>query len=93
MRTNRYLLSLKLFISNRSIATIFLVMMCVQIVAIEGYNVSPVKVGLMALSPLIFILSTPYISRAFIWGMAYWVCCYFIAAFNGEMRFGKSIAH
>ena len=58
---------LKDLTTNRGIATIYLVMMCVQLVAIEGYGVSNVKVVLMALAPLLFIFRVPYMTKATLW--------------------------
>jgi hypothetical protein len=45
--------------------------MCVQLVAIEGPGVSPVKIGLMGVAHL--FISAPYINRVFLLGMAYWL--------------------
>ncbi|GHU62535.1 hypothetical protein FACS1894160_0090 [Bacteroidia bacterium] len=59
----------KLF-SNQAIATFYLVLMCITILPLEGYEVSYIKVAAMALSPLVF-LKTPYISKAIIWGGLY----------------------
>jgi hypothetical protein len=61
--------------------------MCIQIVAIEGTDVSPVKVGMMAFAPIIFILKTPCISKALFWGFLYWAICYLIASYQDYMRF------
>ena len=52
---------LKDLTTNRGMATIYLVMMCVQLVAWEGFGVSKIKVALMALAPLLFIFRVPYI--------------------------------
>ena len=41
-------------ITDRNIATAILVILNIQIVFIEGYTISPVKVGMMALMPFIF---------------------------------------
>ena len=50
--------------SNRGIATIFLVAMCTQFVAWEGYGVSDLKVALMALAPLLLLFKVPYMTKA-----------------------------
>ena len=81
------LFSLSQIFSNRTFATLYLVIMCIQIVPIEGYGISPLKVALMALAPLVFILKIPHISKALLLGALYWAVCYFSAAFNGDMRF------
>ena len=80
-------LSLRGITSNRSLATIYLVVMCIQIVAIEGYGISPLKVVLMGIAPFLFICKTMFVSPALVWGLLYWAWCYFSALFNGEMRF------
>lgn len=61
--------------------------MCIQFVPLEGYGISPIKVGLMALSPLLLLIKVPYISKAMIYGLLYWFVCYFVASFHGNMRF------
>lgn len=73
--------------SARFIASLFLVVMCIQFVPLEGYGVSPIKVGLMFFSILIFFWKVPYFSKALIWGMLYWAVCYFGASFQDYMRF------
>ena len=56
-------IALKDIFSDRVLATLLMVMLCVQIVPIEGYGVSNLKVALMALTPIIFILKTPVVSK------------------------------
>lgn len=75
------------FIFDRIIAIILVVMLCVQLAAIEGSGVSNIKVAIMALSPLIIITRTSYVTKAMLWGLVYWLTCYFVALFHGEMRF------
>lgn len=87
MRIELPRISIRQFVNGRLIASLFLVVMCVQIVSIEGYGVSPIKVGLMALAPLIFILKTPYISKALLLGILYWIICCFSALFHDYIRF------
>lgn len=57
--------------NDRYIATFYLFAMSVQFLAIEGWAVSMVKVGLMALSLLIWLLRAPVLTRATWWSMAY----------------------
>ena len=73
--------------TNRGIATIYLVMMCVQLVAIEGYGVSNVKVVLMALAPLLFIFRVPYITKATLWCGLYMAVVLFCAYQQDYVRF------
>lgn len=73
--------------SGRVLATLLMVMLCVQIVPIEGETVSNLKVALMALTPIIFIFKTPVISKPLFWGTVLWLTCYFCASFQSYMRF------
>ena len=78
---------LKDLTTNRGIATIYLVMMCVQFVAIEGYGVSNVKVALMALAPLLFVFRVPYMTKATLWCSLYMVVVLFCAFQQDYVRF------
>ncbi len=80
-------ISLHRLFSNSTLAAFLLIMLCVQIVPFEGHEISAVKVAVMALTPLLFILKAPYISKALLWGILYWALCYFTALFHGNMRF------
>lgn len=80
-------LSLSLFFNDRTIATFLLVLFCILFVPIERSGISMVKVAVMALCPLIFILKKPYISKALLLGIGYWLVAYFLSLFKGEMRF------
>lgn len=74
------------FTSSRNWATAYLLVLCTQLVAIEGYGISPLKVGLMGLAPLVLLLKVPYTSKALVFGMLFWMTCYFDALLNGDMR-------
>ena len=78
---------LKHIFSNRGIATIYLVVMCVQFVAWEGYGVSDVKVGLMAFAPLLFLFKVPYMTKATFWCMTYMAVVLFCAYQQDYVRF------
>lgn len=80
-------IALKDIFSDRVFATLLMVMLCVQIVPIEGYGVSNLKVAIMALTPIIFIFKTPVVSKPLFWGTALWLTCYFCASFQSYMRF------
>lgn len=69
-------------ITDRNIATAILVIMNIQIVFIEGYTISPVKVGIMALMPLVFLLRVPYMSKAVQLGMLYMINIILSALFH-----------
>ena len=78
---------LKDLTTNRGIATIYLVMMCVQLVAWEGFGVSKIKVALMALAPLLFIFRVPYITKATIWCSLYMTVVLYCAYQQDYVRF------
>lgn len=80
-------IALKDIFSDRVFATLLMVMLCVQIVPIEGYGVSNLKVAIMALTPIIFIFKTPVVSKPLFWGSVLWLTCYFCASFQSYMRF------
>lgn len=77
-------LLLNKLLENKVIALITIVVMITQIVFIEGYRVSPVKVGLMALMPLVFIFKVPYVSKALILGVLYLLAVLFSGLFHPE---------
>ena len=60
-------------LSNYNIATFTLLIMSVQILYIEGWAVSTPKVIFMALTPLIMLFRTQYISKATIYAALYLV--------------------
>ena len=78
---------LKDLTTNRGMATIYLVMMCVQLVAWEGGGVSNVKVALMALAPLLFIFRVPYMTKATLWCGLYMAVVLFCAYQQDYVRF------
>lgn len=73
--------------SRRNIATLYLLAMCVQLVFLEGSGVSPVKVTLMAIAPILLLWKADYFSRAVIWGSVYVVAVLFFAMLHFQMRF------
>lgn len=78
---------LKDITSNRGIATIYLVTMCTQFVAIEGYGVSPLKVALMGIAPLLLVFKVPYMTRATVWCSIYMAVVLFCAYQQDYVRF------
>lgn len=73
--------------SNRGIATIYLVTMCTQFVAWEGYGVSYLKVALMALAPLLLLFKVPYMTKATVWCSVYMAVVLFCAYMQDYVRF------
>ncbi|MDR2919733.1 MAG: hypothetical protein LBV72_10270 [Tannerella sp.] len=80
-------LSLGKLFSSKYLATFYLILMCVQIVFIEGYAISPVKVAAMALAPFICIIKVPYLTRALIVGLIYLFIIFFCAMTKLYVRF------
>lgn len=72
------------YLTDRNIAVAILVVMLTQFVFIEGYTISPLKVGLMALMPFVFIVKVPYVSKALILGILYLLTIIFSGLFHPE---------
>ncbi len=70
---------------ERAITTILLVVMCMQITSIEGYTISPIKVMVMSLMPVVFFYKTPCVNKALIFGWLVWVVCFFFASIGGYL--------
>ena len=76
------------YLTDRNIAVAILVVMLTQFVFIEGYRISPLKVGLMALMPFVFVIKVPYVSKALILGILYLLTIIFSGLFHPEsLRF------
>lgn len=73
--------------SNRGIATIYLVAMCTQFVAWEGYGVSDLKVALMAFAPVLLLFKVPYMTKATVWCSVYMAVVLFCAYMQDYVRF------
>ena len=80
-------ISIRQLVDARFLATLLVVVMCVFILPLERATISPIKVGIMGLSVLVFLLKVPYVSKVLIWGLLYWAVCYFGASFQDYMRF------
>ncbi|MFI3285197.1 MAG: hypothetical protein R3Y08_00945 [Rikenellaceae bacterium] len=70
------------YINKKNIATFFLVLMCVQYLPWEGYGVSYIKFTAMCLAPIIWLLTSSKISKAFVWAGLYFVAILFSGLFN-----------
>jgi hypothetical protein len=72
---------------SRNIAAVYLVLMCIQIIFIEGYGVSNIKVGAMAVAVLITLWKVPFISKATIWSFLFMITVLFSAiVWNNNYR-------
>ncbi|MGM9799254.1 MAG: hypothetical protein ACI30M_01020 [Muribaculaceae bacterium] len=69
------------------LASFITMVMSVQFVAYEGYEVSIFKVAVMSCAPFVFVLSGAFMSRGLLLCFLYWLVCFLGALFNGDMRF------
>lgn len=74
-------------LENRTIATFVLVLFCVRIFALEGFDISPIKVGVMAMMPVLLLFQTRIATRTMLLVILYWGVCFFTAVYNQQMRF------
>lgn len=72
------------FLQKRNFATILLVLFLTQFVWIEGYTISYVKVGMMALCPILLLIHRPQINKAMILAGVYYVYVVLTASFHPE---------
>ena len=61
--------------------------MSVQIVPIEGYDISIVKVAMMGICLFVFLFRVPYLSKAVVYSLIYWSTCAFPVFFHTFFRF------
>lgn len=74
-------------LSTNFLATILLISFLIQLTYFEGNGVSILKVGIMVLTPLIFLIRVPFISKGFFWGLIYILSISIIAFFHSYIRF------
>lgn len=67
---------------KKEIATVYLVVMSVQIILLEGDQVSLVKTALMVLSPLFWFCFSPKFSKAVVYGGIYILCLWVSSVIN-----------
>lgn len=72
---------------NRKFASLMLIVMSTQLVFIEGYTVSIIKVGIMGIAAILLLGQSQYVSKAVITGSLYWLVCFFTSIFNVNLRF------
>lgn len=75
---------MKIFLNKKHTAIVFLVLMCIQLIPIEGYGVSNVKFAAMCVSPFIWINSVKTLSKAFIWGGIYLLVILISIIYNSD---------
>ncbi len=70
---------------NAQLPILMLIIMSIQHVAIEGYTVSFIKVGLLLVASCYFLLHAT-INVAVITCVIYWLSCYLVSIFHDGMR-------
>lgn len=68
-------------------SVIYLVVLNTQYLLFEPTLISPLKVSLMAMAPLLLFATGLVITKAMICGLTYWLLCFFPALLHGGMRF------
>ena len=61
------------YLTDLNIASFTLIFMSVQFLFIEGWTISIPKVAFMAITPFFMLIKTPYISKATIFSLLFWV--------------------
>lgn len=72
---------------NQRLALLLLIVMSTQIVAIEGFGTSPIKVSVMIFCVFFFFWRVPYISKAVWCSIFYWITCFCLALLHEYVRF------
>ena len=62
----------------RNIATVYLVLFCIQILPLEGFQVSWLKACTMVLSPIVLLVFSRKISWAMLWGSCSYLWLLFV---------------
>ncbi len=75
------------YFTNTNIATFILVVMMTQFDFFEGSEVSLFKVGIMLLTPLVFFIKVPFLSKGFFWGILYISSISIVAFLHSYIRF------
>ena len=73
--------------SSRFLATLLLLTFSFQLIPIEGYEISFIKVSIMSICPLIFLFKVPFITKALINGFLFWIICLFASLMQEDIRF------
>ena len=72
---------------DRLFASLLFIVMSVQFVGIEGYDLSFIKVGMMGLCLIVFFVRVPYVSVAIVSGLLYWFVCFCLSIVQSDFRF------
>lgn len=79
------MLNLSKVFSVRNIAAFVMVYMCIRYIPIDTRaGVSPLKVAISALSPILLLIYSPKLSKAFLWGGFYVIAMMFSGLFHPE---------
>ena len=71
-------------LTNKNIATFFLILLSIQYLPLEGHGVSYFKFTAMLIAPILWAEISPKVSKAFIWGGFYMVAILFSTIYNIE---------
>lgn len=82
---------IKTLFSSTGLSLVTLFIFLIQYVGVVGYEISYVKVAIMALMPIIFLCKAPFISKAFIWGGLYLLSVCGVALMHQYVRFSTII--
>ncbi len=72
---------------NQQFVTILFIIMSIQIVPIEGFNISPIKVSLMGLCLCVFLIKVPYLTKVFWISLLYFAVCFLLSYLRVNFRF------
>ncbi len=71
-------------LSNKNIATFYLILFSFQYVLVEGNGVSMVKFAAMLFCPFVLLMRSPKITSAMFWGGLYYSCVVLLASLHPE---------
>ncbi len=72
---------------NQLFTFLLLTIMSIQIVPIEGWDVSFIKVALMGFCILVFLIKVPFLNKAFWLAGFYWMACFTTSFLHPNFRF------
>lgn len=76
---------------NQQFVIILFVIMSIQIVPIEGFNISPIKVPIMGLCLCVFLIRVPYLTKAFWTSLLYFAVCFLLSYLRSNFRISTLI--
>ncbi|WP_136805348.1 hypothetical protein [Desulfosediminicola flagellatus] len=83
-------MKLKLRFNRQTLAILYLVVLCVQYVPVEGWGVSPIKAGFMMIAPVVSLAYFRKVPLALFAGLLYLVMAFYTAYFVNGYSFRSS---